>query len=107
MGNYIRLGGATVTAPRKLFLEYQPIALFPEILSEGTACYRAKPLESNQWASVVKLTCGLFRHRPGKEGLKLAKKKNAWGCGLPQVLQICGKVSNAGSAEATTEGSLH
>ncbi|KAI1369386.1 FunK1 protein kinase [Xylaria arbuscula] len=78
-GNYITFGNSDMTSLGKLYLECPPIAYRGGLSGNGTTCYRARKVGSNQWSYAVKFKWRWVRKRPEDELLKLANKNHAWG----------------------------
>lgn len=75
---YISLDGVKRPALGKLYLESQPIASRERLVGNGTACYRARMPNSDQWDYVLKFKWRWARDRPENELLKLASEKCIW-----------------------------
>lgn len=78
-GSYITLDSVEMPALGKLYLESQPIASRGRLVGTGTACYRARMPDSDQWDYVLKFKWRWARDRPEDELLKLASEKYVWG----------------------------
>ncbi|KFY98843.1 hypothetical protein V500_01539 [Pseudogymnoascus sp. VKM F-4518 (FW-2643)] len=77
-GTYITLHSVEMPALGKLYLESQPIASRERLVGTGTACYRARMPDSDQWDYVLKFKWRWARDRPEDKLLKLASEKCVW-----------------------------
>ncbi|KAK3372291.1 serine/threonine-protein kinase Sgk2 [Podospora didyma] len=79
IGSFVTLEDAPTIPLGKLYLEGQPIALSENLVGEGTTCFRAKALGSDEWTHVIKFKWRWAATRPEGTLLRLAKEKGVWG----------------------------
>ncbi|EEQ29275.1 conserved hypothetical protein [Microsporum canis CBS 113480] len=84
---YVMVKGENKADMERIYLEDQPIAFAPDIVSSGTAAYRAKRIESNEWEFVVKFTWRSDHGLREVDMLRFIKERNVWG-----VVQLFGHV---------------
>jgi hypothetical protein len=84
-GRYIMLQTENQPETERLYLEDQPVAFAPDLVSTGTTAYRAKRLESREWEFVAKFTWRADNGKREEDMLRLIKKRGVWG-----VVQLFG-----------------